>query len=112
VLHSLLRAFFEMAANSVRVSGLNIKSSRPAELSLKFKKLLTENIRKYKSASDYANMLHVSASYLNESLKKMTGSPVSFWIKYRIIIEAKRPEYKKGIVFKRCLFTFNMRYSE
>jgi AraC family transcriptional activator of pobA len=102
VLYSLLRSFFEMAANTVRVSGdLIMKSSRPAELSLKFKKLLNENIRQYKSPSDYANMLHVSEPYLNESLKKITGSSVSFWIKYRIIIEAKRLLYFSDLNIKQ-----------
>ncbi len=94
VLHSLLRSFFEMAADTVRVAGdADTKGSRPAELSLTFKKLLNENIRKYKAPSEYARMLHISESYLNESLKKITGSPVSFWIKYKIIIEAKRLLY-------------------
>jgi AraC-like DNA-binding protein len=102
VLHSLLRSFFEMAANTVRVSGdLDMKSSRPAELSLKFKKLLNENIRKYKKPSDYAGMLHISEPYLNESLKKITGSPVSFWIKYRIIIEAKQLLYFSDLNIKQ-----------
>lgn len=101
VLHSLLRSFFEMAANTVRLSGdLNMKSSRPAELSLKFKKLLNENIRKYKKPSDYAGMLHISEPYLNESLK-VTGSSVSFWIKYRIIIEAKQLLYFSDLNVKQ-----------
>lgn len=102
VLHSLLRSFFEMAADTVRVAGdVDTKGSRPAELSLKFKKLLNENIRKYKSPSDYAHMLHISESYLNESLKKITGSPVSFWIKYKIIIEAKRLLYFTNLNVKQ-----------
>lgn len=102
VLHSLLRSFFEMAADTVHIAGdTDTKSSRPAELSLKFKKLLNENIRKYKSPSDYARMLHISAPYLNESLKKVTGSSVSFWIKYKIIIEAKRLLYFSNLNVKQ-----------
>lgn len=94
VLHSLIRSFLEMAASTVRVSSnFDATSSRPAELSRKFKKLLNENIRRHKSPSHYAKMLHISEPYLNESVKKTTGSPVSFWIKYEIIIEAKRLLY-------------------
>lgn len=94
VLYSLLRAFFEMAAETVRASGeFEADNSRPVEISLKFKKLLRENVRKHKSPADYAAMLHISEPYLNECLKKTTGSSVSFWIKYRIIIEAKRLLY-------------------
>ncbi|MGF6930241.1 AraC family transcriptional activator of pobA [Chitinophaga sp. W2I13] len=102
VLHSLLRSFFEMAADTVRVSGdAGTGSSRPAYLSLKFKKLLGEHIRQHKSPSDYADMLHISEPYLNECLKKITGSPVSFWIKYRIIIEAKRLLYFSDLNVKQ-----------
>lgn len=90
VLYALLRSFFEMAANSTQVMGESDANSRAAELSFQFKRLLNNHIRKYKSPTDYAKMLHISESYLNESLKKYTGSPVSFWIKYNLTLEAKR----------------------
>ena len=94
VLHSLLRSFFEMAASTIRMySKVEADNSRPAILSMQFKKLLNENIRKYKSPADYAEMLHISEPYLNESLKKITGSTVSFWIKFTILTEAKRLLY-------------------
>lgn len=94
VLHALLRSFFEMAAGTIRAhSKVAAHNSRPAILSMQFKKLLNENIRTYKSPADYANMLHISETYLNESLKKITGSTVSFWIKFAILTEAKRLLY-------------------
>ncbi|UPK72117.1 helix-turn-helix domain-containing protein [Chitinophaga filiformis] len=94
VLHALLRSFFEMAAGTIREhSTVAAHNSRPAMLSMQFKKLLNENIRRYKSPADYADMLHISETYLNESLKKITGSTVSFWIKFAILTEAKRLLY-------------------
>lgn len=94
LLHSLLRSFFEMAASTIRLySKVEANNSRPAILSMQFKKLLNENIRAYKSPADYADMLHISEPYLNESLKKITGSTVSFWIKFTIVTEAKRLLY-------------------
>ena len=94
VLHSLLRSFFEMAGSTIRMySKVETNNSRPAILSMQFKKLLNENVRKYKSPADYAEMLHISEPYLNESLKKITGSTVSFWIKFTILTEAKRLLY-------------------
>lgn len=94
VLHALLRSFFEMVASSLRMySKVETDSSRPAILSKQFRKLINENIKKYKSPAAYAEMLHVSAPYLNESLKKITGSTVSFWIKFAIVTEAKRLLY-------------------
>jgi len=91
ILYALLHSFFELAASNISVlTNVDANNSRPAELSMRFKKLLNENIRAYKSPSDYADMLHISEPYLNEALKKITGSSVSFWIKYKIMIEAKR----------------------
>lgn len=94
VRYALLRSFFEMAAESMRgAEEPGVDSSRPAELARKFKKLLHERIRQYKSPSEYARMLHISEPYLNECLKKVTGSSVSFWIKYRLVLEAKQLLY-------------------
>lgn len=94
VLYSLLRAFFEMAANTIQMhSKAATSNSRPAVLSMQFKKLLNENIKQFKSPADYAKMLHISEPYLNEALKKITGSTVSFWIKFSILTEAKRLLY-------------------
>jgi AraC family transcriptional activator of pobA len=81
--------------------GFDAYSSRPVELSHKFKELLSENIRTYKSPSEYAGMLHISEAYLNESLKKITGSSVSFWIKYKTIMEAKRLLYFTDLTVKQ-----------
>lgn len=94
VLHALLRAFFEMAANTIqKYAKTAANNSRPAILSMQFKKLLNENIKQFKSPADYAEMLHISAPYLNEAVKKITGSTVSFWIKFKILTEAKRLLY-------------------
>lgn len=101
ILYALLRSFFVMAASSIQIMGHSDASSRPADLSFQFKRLLNNNIRKYKSPSDYAKMLHISESYLNESLKKYTGSPVSFWIKYNLILEAKRLLYFSNLNVKQ-----------
>lgn len=102
ILHALLRAFFEMAAGTLQASTMVMaNNSRPALLAMQFKKLLNENIKEYKSPADYAAMLHISAPYLNEALKKITGSTVSFWIRYRILTEAKRLLYFTNLDVKQ-----------
>lgn len=94
VLHALLRTFFEMAASAIQqASAMEAGNSRPAILSMAFKKLLNEKVREYKRPADYAEMLHISEPYLNEAIKKMTGSTVSYWIKYKVVTEAKRLLY-------------------
>ena len=94
VLHSLLQSFIGIAACCYsQQSNSQQRISRPSQLTLQFKKLLTENIRTIKSPSAYASLLHVSESYLNESLKKITGFPVSYWIMQEVMLEAKRLLY-------------------
>jgi AraC-like DNA-binding protein len=53
--------------------------------------LLPDNI--LKDRRSLGLMLHISEPYLNEALKKTTGSTVSFWIKFRMLTEAKRLLY-------------------
>ena len=72
------------------------KSPRPAitlnqiGLASKFFSLLEKNFASKKMVSAYALDLHVTANYLNETIKKASGFPASYHIQQRIILEAKR----------------------
>ncbi|MDR1882538.1 MAG: AraC family transcriptional regulator, partial [Prevotella sp.] len=57
---------------------------------LQFKSLLADHLKTVKSPAQYASMLHLSPSYLNEAVKGVTGFPVSYWIQYAVTLEAKR----------------------
>ncbi|NCD68679.1 helix-turn-helix domain-containing protein [Mucilaginibacter agri] len=94
IVHSLLQSFIGMVArNYGQVNWPGVQLTRPVQLSQQFKKMLSENMRSIKSPSAYASKLHVSESYLNESLKKTTGFPVSYWIMQEVMMEAKRLLY-------------------
>jgi len=58
-----------------------------------FRHALEAHFVKYKRPSDYANLLNISAAYLNECVKAVTGLPVSYHIQQRVILEAKRMLY-------------------
>jgi AraC family transcriptional activator of pobA len=58
-----------------------------------FRQALEVYFIKYKRPSDYANVLNISAAYLNECVKSVTGLPVSYHIQQRVILEAKRMLY-------------------
>jgi AraC family transcriptional activator of pobA len=89
--HLLVQTFVAMAAEACRdKAGSDKIMSRMATLSGQFKKLLPGNIRSLKSPSGYAEKLNVSESYLNESVKKTTGSPVNYWIQQEVLMEARR----------------------
>ena len=60
--------------------------SRPNIIAKEFHRLLTENYRYLKKTSDYALRMSISASYLNEAVKKVTGLTASTWIQQTIIL--------------------------
>lgn len=94
VLHSLVQSYLGIVAGNFKnLHGVNDSISRPAQLSYEFKKLLGQHMVTIKSPSQYAALLNVSESYLNEVLKKTTGFTVSYWIQNQTILEAKRLLY-------------------
>ena len=101
VLHALLQSFLAIAAGCYNAnSGINLKVSRPTQLTSQFKDLLLTELRSNKSPADYAAMLNVSESYLTEALKKTTGFPVSYWIQQEVMMEAKRLLYYSELTVK------------
>ena len=59
-------------------------------LTLRFRKLLEENIRTHHQVNDYAQMLQVSRSHLNKVLKSHFGKSCSALIKERLLVEIKK----------------------
>jgi len=91
IIHSLAQSFLAMAASSYHTIEKVVKMhKRSAELTRQFKALLTAHVRTIKSPSAYASKLNVSSGYLNEAVKKVTGSTVSYWIGQELFSEAKR----------------------
>jgi AraC family transcriptional regulator, transcriptional activator of pobA len=56
----------------------------------KFMSLLEKGYIEKKMVADYALELYVSANYLNQIVKKITGNSAGWHIRGRIILEAKR----------------------
>jgi AraC-like DNA-binding protein len=63
------------------------------ELTHRFKKLVDSNFRKYKSVSEYARLLSITAGHLNDTVQKDIGKTASDIIYERIVLEAKRLLY-------------------
>ncbi|MDR2121304.1 MAG: AraC family transcriptional regulator [Tannerella sp.] len=68
----------------------SLSGKRAANLTRRFKALLHEHLNSKKSPSQYALMLHVTISCLNESVKSITGFTAGYWIRHEIMLEAKR----------------------
>ena len=104
-IHALLQSFLAMAANAYDdLREPNQTLSRPAELSRQFRMLMAKNIRAVKSPSGYSSRLNVSQSYLNESVKRITGFPIRYWIQQEILLEAKRLLYYSEFNIKQISY--------
>ena len=111
VIHALLQSFLVIAAGYYNgYSGLDLKVSRPAQLTIGFKNLLGTELRSIKSPADYAARLNVSEPYLSEALKKTTGFPASYWIHQEVIMEAKRLLYYSQLTVKEI--AYNLGYED
>ena len=64
--------------------------SQGNEVVLRFKALVSAQCSHLKSASAYAEQLHVSTEYLNELIKRYTGLSTSQYITSHLILLAKR----------------------
>jgi AraC-like DNA-binding protein len=105
-IHSLVESFLAIAAGCYSgSSGTAFKATRSIELTNRFKSLLAAEARTIKSPASYADRLNVSASYLNEVIKKKTGFPVSYWIQQEVILEDKRLLYYTQLNVKEIAHT-------
>lgn len=55
-----------------------------------FRKLLRDNYKEIKSPAEYAGLMNLSLGYLNDTLKLVTGTTVSYAIQEEAIREAQR----------------------
>lgn len=89
---ALVQAFTGMlAATLTQQHTRNTKpQSRADGILVEFRKLVKQHFLMAKSAGQYALMLNISTSYLNEVVKQQTGFTASYWIQQEILLEAKR----------------------
>ena len=103
---ALLVSFIGMvaAAYTDHENAMSPSGNRPAQITRAFKKLLVKHCTTIKSPAEYAAQLNLSLSYLNEAIKKTTGQPVSYWIQYEIMLEAKRLLYHSDLSIKEIAY--------
>lgn len=94
-INSLLNALLsliagELVANLPAEKG---KENRSITIKENFIKLSKEHFKTWKQPAQYASALSISASHLNDTVKSLTGSPVSAHIQEASIMEAKRLLY-------------------
>jgi AraC family transcriptional regulator, transcriptional activator of pobA len=94
-IYSLLNSFVAMVAGLYdQRRGAAVETGlRSQMITREFRKLLAGKYKRLKSPGEYAAILHLSASYLNEVVKAVTGFTMSHWIQQEVMLEAKRLLY-------------------
>jgi AraC-like DNA-binding protein/mannose-6-phosphate isomerase-like protein (cupin superfamily) len=85
--------------------GSSIPSTGSTYIVQRFRQLLDENFLKVQAVNEYAGMLSITPSHLNDTVKKVTGSTVSSHIHERVILEAKRLLFNTKNSVKEVAFT-------
>jgi len=107
VMHHLLAGLTGMFAEAYSMAGKsnNSQPTRVESITKEFKQLLVKHFTTVKSPVEYAAMLNISLSYLNEVVKQSTGFPVTYWIQQQVMLEAKRLLYYTGLSAKEIAYS-------
>jgi AraC family transcriptional activator of pobA len=94
-IQSLLSALLNLvASNLIFTSPIgSINENRSTIIKDAFNQLLKQHYKTWKQPTQYASELAVSVAHLNDTVKALTGSPVSVHIQQASILEAKRQLY-------------------
>lgn len=105
VVSELISAYIGMIADIYRREVSKSLNNRAAEITLRFRSLLSENYRSVKSPAQYAGMMNLSPVYLNEVVKKGTGVSVRTSIRDEIVLQAKRLLFYTNLTVKDVALT-------
>lgn len=75
-------------------------SQRGLVLTKQFRQLLQQHYLTCKKPADYADKLHLTVSYLNDTVKAVTGFSVSHFIQQQVLAEAQRLLFHTALSIK------------
>lgn len=94
-IHGLLNSMLNLIIGEIttRLSSQNQKASRGISIKDTFNQLVKQHYKTWKQPAQYAAALAITVSHLNDTVKALTGNPVSLHIQETAILEAKRLLY-------------------
>jgi len=104
ILKGFLKIFIIYTSRRLQNNYLQDIAPRKTELVKKFHMLLEKYFSTKKMVKEYAVMLHVTAGYLNETVREISGFTASYHIQQRVILEAKRRVIFKGHSMKEVAY--------
>lgn len=91
ILNSIFAAFVYEVMNlyESREQRINVSEHKKESLTLHFIKILSTHFREERNTKFYANMLNISAKYLSQIVKEVTGKTAAKLIDEMVLTEAK-----------------------
>ncbi|WP_306349590.1 AraC family transcriptional regulator [Flavobacterium sp. '19STA2R22 D10 B1'] len=103
VINSLLQTFVYQTA-SIYLSKEKVStgdhSARSIDITKNFKSMVRKNFRFMKKPLEFAAKMHLSGSYLNDTVKSVTGFSLSHYIQQEVVREAQRLLYYSELSIK------------
>jgi AraC family transcriptional activator of pobA len=100
ILQNLLNLYLIYFSANIVIPSPEMVSNHNRVLVNKFLCLVKDSYKRNKFVSDYASRLHVTPNYLNEVVKKVSGSSARHHIKQCILTEAKNLALYSGLSMK------------
>jgi AraC-like DNA-binding protein len=98
---------YQLASAYLSVEQINLikHSARSIEITKNFKQILRYNFKSIKKPSEYAAKMNVTVSYLNDTVKSVTGFSVTYYIQNELMREGQRLLYYSELSVKEIANT-------
>ena len=105
-LQALLAALLSMITGKITHDQVNysIKETRGMLIEQAFRQLLKKHYKTWKQPARYAEELAISVAHLNDTVKAITGIPVSAHIQQHSVLEAKRLLFSTDLTVKEIAY--------
>ncbi len=80
-------------------------SARSIEITKTFKQLLRRNFKSMKKPSEFSAKMNITVSYLNDTVRSVTGFSVTYYIQQELMREAQRLLYHSDLTVKEIADT-------
>lgn len=108
IIQSLVIAFvYQLASVYLSVEKLNLSrhSTRSIEITKIFKRLLRRHVKSMKRPSEFAAQMNITVSHLNDTVRSVTGFPVTYFVQQELMREARRLLHYSDLAIKEIADT-------
>lgn len=108
IMESMTVAFvYQLASAYLSMEQVNLvrHSARSIEITKSFRQILRRNFTLMKKPSHYAAQMNITITHLNDTIRAVTGFPVTYHIQQELMREAQRLLYQSSLTVKEIAGT-------